>query len=89
MNPTMDILVHFSWSTCALRMEFWSYFTIIQRQAEHLEELEIRHTEEKIKGKERHMIVVSVFQSAPRRKNEKNPLLVLEFKMMTKGGSHI
>lgn len=48
MNPVMDIPVHFSWSTCALRMKFWSYFTIIQRPAEHLEELEIWHTEERI-----------------------------------------
>lgn len=50
----MDILMHVSWSTCALGIEFWGCFTIIQRPAEHLKELEIyvAHWREKIKGED-------------------------------------
>lgn len=58
-HAAMDVLVHVSWSTRALRMEFVGYLITTQRPAERPKELGMLHTEERrLKGKERHMMVV-------------------------------
>lgn len=63
-HAAVDVLVYASWSTCALRMEFWGYLTIIQRPEEHIKELEICTLKRGLQRKE------LVFQSTVRRKSE-------------------
>lgn len=58
-------------------MEFLGYFTIIQRPAEHLKELEIMQTEDRrLKGKEKHLMVVFSVSVLQEGKSEENSLLV-------------